>query len=163
MKSFFHLPARTFRQKMVSKRPLLSPFLGPLKNALGKPQACSWKTIKSTLERLLAGPRGILRLISAILGPKRLPKWSPRGSQIELERRLQQKMAKSQNSHTAHWILMIFEGQGAPFGGSKWLQHRSKKRLASKRRQKQLLKPSWGALGGLLGPTKVPLDPPGPS
>ena len=54
---------------------------------------CFWTALrpKKCLERLLAGPRGILSEVSAILGAKRLPK---KGWQIELERRLELKMAK---------------------------------------------------------------------
>ena len=38
---------------------------------------------KKTLERLLGAPRKFPRQVSAILGAKRLPKGSPRGSKIE--------------------------------------------------------------------------------
>ena len=51
---------------------------------------------KSSLEQLLAAPRGFPREVSAILGAKRLPQESPGGSNIELGRRLELKRAKSQ-------------------------------------------------------------------
>ena len=49
----------------------------------------SWTALgptKSPLDRLLAGPRGIPRQVSAILGAKRVPKGRPRGSKIEPKR-----------------------------------------------------------------------------
>ena len=49
---------------------------------------------KSSLEQLLAAPRGFPREVSAILGAKRLPKRRPRDSQRELEERLKLKLAK---------------------------------------------------------------------
>ena len=72
---------------------LLEPSCSGLRGLLER----SWTALrpkKSSLERLLAGPRGILREVSAILGAKRLPKRTPKGWQIELERRLELKMAK---------------------------------------------------------------------
>ena len=63
-------------------------FLGALKNAWsakgGLPVAygtlldASWGALgtkKTSLERLLAAPRAIPRQVSAILGPKGIPKW----------------------------------------------------------------------------------------
>ena len=47
--------------------------------------------IKSPLDRLLAAPRRIMRLVSAILGTNRLPKRRPRGSKIESQRRAKLK------------------------------------------------------------------------
>ena len=49
---------------------------------------------KNYMERLLAGPRGILREVSAILGSKKPPKRRPKVCQIEFERQLELKMAK---------------------------------------------------------------------
>ena len=47
--------------------------------------------IQSALERPLGAPRRISRQFSTILGPKRLPKRSPGGSQIGSRRRLEPK------------------------------------------------------------------------
>ena len=44
----------------------------------------SWEPLgpkKSTLDRLLAALRKIPRQFSAIIGAKRVPKWTPRGGQ----------------------------------------------------------------------------------
>ena len=59
---------------------------------------------KSSLERLLATPRGIPRRVSAILGAKRLPKRSPRGSKIEPKRRLELKTRFLQKVHLFNGI-----------------------------------------------------------
>ena len=67
---------------------------GGLPGAYGARLDASWDALgaeKSSLERLLAAPRGIPREVSAILGPKRVPKGRPRGSKIESKRRLQLK------------------------------------------------------------------------
>ena len=50
---------------------------------------------KSSLEQLLAAPRGFPREVSAILRAKRLPKRTPGGSQIGSRRRLELKTAKT--------------------------------------------------------------------
>ena len=52
--------------------------------------------IQSALERPLGAPRRISRQFSTILGAKRLPKWSPGGSQIESRSRLEPKKRISQ-------------------------------------------------------------------
>ena len=65
---------------------------GRLPGACGALLDASWGALgaeKSSLERLLAAPRGIPRQVSAILGAKRLPKGRPRGSKIEPKRRLE--------------------------------------------------------------------------
>ena len=67
---------------------------GGLPGAYGTLLDASWGALgaeKSSLERLLAAPRGIPREVSAILGAKRLPKGRPRGSNIESKRRLELK------------------------------------------------------------------------
>ena len=67
---------------------------GGLPDAYEKLLEASWGALgakKSSLERLLAAPREIPRQVSAILGAKRLPKGSPRGSKIEPKRRLEPK------------------------------------------------------------------------
>ena len=60
---------------------------------------------KTSLERLLAAPRGIPRQISAILEPKRLPKGRPRASKIEPKRSLEPKMRFLQI------VLFLFNGK----------------------------------------------------
>ena len=50
---------------------------------------------KSTLERLLAAPRRIPRELSAIIGAKRVPKWTPGGCQNGVQNRVWLKMPKS--------------------------------------------------------------------
>ena len=70
---------------------------GGLPGAYGALLEASWVALgaeKRSLERLLAAPKGIPREVSAILGAKRLPKRAPRGSQNELKRRLELRMAK---------------------------------------------------------------------
>ena len=65
---------------------------GGLAAAYGTLLEASWGALgaeKSSLERLLAAPRGIPRQVSAILGAKRLPKGRPRGSKIKSKRRLE--------------------------------------------------------------------------
>ena len=67
---------------------------GGLPGADGALLDASWGALgakKSSLEQLLAAPRGIPRQVSAILGAKRLPKGRPRGSRIDPTRRLQLK------------------------------------------------------------------------
>ena len=67
---------------------------GGLPGAYGALWDASWGALgakRSTLERLLAAPRGIPRQVSAILGAKRPPKGRPRGSKIESKRRLELK------------------------------------------------------------------------
>ena len=93
---------------------------GGLPRAYGALLDGSWGAIgaeKSTLERLLAAPREIPRQVSAILGAKRLPKGGPRGSKIEAKRRPELKTRFLQKPLNFQWILMIFEVQGALFGG----------------------------------------------
>ena len=62
---------------------------GGLPRAYGSLLDASWSAVgteKSSLERLLAAPRGIPRQVSAILGAKRLPKGRPKGFKIESSR-----------------------------------------------------------------------------
>ena len=88
---------------LLSSSRLSSSFWEPLGRLLGgflEPKIAetgSWRPPgpkKNYIDRLLAGPRGILREVSAILRAKRLPKRTPKGWQIELERRLEPKIAK---------------------------------------------------------------------
>ena len=91
---------------------------GGLPGAYGARLDASWDALgaeKSSLERLLAAPRGIPREVSAILGVKRLPKGCPKGAQNEVQKRLELKTAKSQKSTTVHRICLIFEVPGLPF------------------------------------------------
>ena len=81
--------------------------LGPFLERLGLMEA-SWSGLgdllersgtalgpkKSPLDRLLAALRRGLRLVSAILGAKRLPKRRPRGSQMELKKHFELKNGK---------------------------------------------------------------------
>ena len=72
----------------------------------------SWGALgakKSTLERLLAAPRGIPRQVSAILGAKRFPKGRPRGSKIESKRQLELKTRFLQN-HSFQYNSSNFTG-----------------------------------------------------
>ena len=67
---------------------------GGLPGAYGALLDASWVALaaeKRNLERLLAGPRGIPRQVSANLGAKRLPKGRPKGSSIESKRRFELK------------------------------------------------------------------------
>ena len=91
---------------------------GRLPGACGELLDASWGALgaeKSSLERLLAAPRGIPRQVSAILGTKRLPKGGPKGAQNEVQKRFELKVAKSQKSTTVHRICLIFEVPGHPF------------------------------------------------
>ena len=65
------------------------------------------------LDQLSAALRGTLRMVSAILGAKKLPNRRPKGFKIGPEL----KMIKPQSAHTARRILMIVEVPGFPFGG----------------------------------------------
>ena len=65
-------------------------------------------------ERLLSAPRRISRQFSTILGPKRLPKRSLKGSQIGFRRRLELKKATSQNSDDVSQNSLIFQVPGLP-------------------------------------------------
>ena len=90
----------------VSWRPL-GGLLEPLKGLVGQVEASSglwdalgrlWDALgaeKSSLERLLAAPRGIPRQVSAILGAKRVPKGYPKVLQNEVQKQFELKMAKS--------------------------------------------------------------------
>ena len=89
---------------------------GGLLGASWKPLGTLLDPKKHCLERPLAGPRAPRRPVSAILGSKRLPKWSPKGSQIEPQKGFELKWLKSQNSHTVHRICLIFEVPDPPFG-----------------------------------------------
>ena len=102
--------------------------LGPVLAAwkpLGGHLEDSWKPPgpnKNALERLLNAPRRIPRQVSAILGPKSLPKWTPKRFQNEVQKRFELKIAKSQKPTTVHRICLIFEvpgHPGAPQTGSK--------------------------------------------
>ena len=76
----------------------------------------SWRALgpeKSSLERLLAGPRGVPREVSAILGAKRLPERSPGGSKIGSRRRLELKTAKPENFEDVSQKSLIFKAQKA--------------------------------------------------
>ena len=74
--------------------------------------------IQSALERPLGAPRRISRQFSTILGAKRLPKWSPGGSQIGSRRRLEPKTRISQKPLFSQLVSMIFEVPGHHFGPS---------------------------------------------
>ena len=98
---------------------------GGLPGAYGALLDASWGALgakRSTLERLLAAPRGIPRQVSAILGAKRPPKGRPRGSKIESKRRLELKTRFLQKPLFFQWISLIFEVPGSLLGG----QHRCK-------------------------------------
>ena len=101
---------------------------------------------KNTLERLLAGPRRISRLFSAILGAKSLPKGRPRGSKIVLQRRLELKMAKPQNLKDVSRNFLIFEVPSFLFGR----KNRYKKASDCIFLAWLLLKASFWPLGALL-------------
>ena len=70
---------------------------------------------ESADERLLSAPRRISRQFSAILGPKRLPKRSLKGSQIGSRRRLELKRAKWQNFEDVSQNSLIFQVPSLPF------------------------------------------------
>ena len=61
------------------------------------------KTLSPDPHRSIFGAFGVQREI------KRLPKCSPRGSKNELRRRLELKIVKSQNLHTARRIFKVFD------------------------------------------------------
>ena len=91
---------------------------GGLPEAYGALLGASWGALvaeKSTLEWLLAVPRGIPRQVSAILGAKRLPKGRPRGSHIEAKRRLESKRAKPLFLQEVSANFAIFEVPGVLF------------------------------------------------
>ena len=97
--------------------PFCPPFWDPLFCLLER----SWTRSgpkKTSLERLLAGPRRIPRQISAILGAKRLPKGRPRASKIESKRRLELKKRFLQKPlFFFQYNLMNVEVPTSPFGG----------------------------------------------
>ena len=80
----------------------------------------SWKSLgaplgpKRSFERLLGAPRGISRQVSAILGPENLPQRSPGGSEMEPQRRLELKKAKSQTNARHVRRKPYFEAPGPP-------------------------------------------------
>ena len=78
-----------------------------------------WSQKKSALERLLAAPRGIPRQVSAILEAKRLPKGSPRGSEIEPKMRLELETRIRQKVVLFERISLIYEVLGSLFWKSK--------------------------------------------
>ena len=104
---------------------LLEP-LGLLKASWSAPGGLlkrSWKAPgakKSSLERLLAAPRGIPREVSAVLEAKKLPKRTPGGSQIRSQRRFALKLQKKtlRKSPTKTLSLKLqgfhFEAQRGP-------------------------------------------------
>ena len=105
-----------------------------------EPKNNSWK-------RPLAAPRGIGRLVSAILEAKRLPKWSPRGLKIESKRRSKLKTRLLQKPlFFFQWILMIFEVPSSFLGA----QNRCKMASDRSLRAWWLLKAYFLALGALL-------------
>ena len=88
------------------------PLFGPPVGLLER----SWKPPgpnKSALERLLGAPREISRQFSTILKAERLPKWSPGGSQIEPQRRLELKRAKPQNFEDVYQHSLVFKVPGS--------------------------------------------------
>jgi len=101
---------------------------------------------KQSWERLLAGPRAPWRPVSTILGAKRLPKRSPRGSKIESKRRSKLKTRILQKPRFFQWISLIFEAPGSLFGAKSGSKMRSESHL----RRGSLQKASWKRLGALL-------------
>ena len=107
---------------------------GGLPVAYGTLLDASWGALApeiSSLERLLAAPRGIPREVSAILGAKRLPKGRPRGSKIEPKSRLEPKTRFLQIVWFFHQILLIFKVPGSLFGGPNRYKMTSDGRLAA--------------------------------
>ena len=110
---------------------------------------------KSALQRLLSAPKRFPRQVAAIIRAKKLPKWSPEGSQIKLERRLEPKSAKPQNLMEVSQNSFDFEVHWRSLRG----QHRSK--MGSQRwssaheAARSFFKASWDALGDLRSRKKV--------
>ena len=121
--------------------------------ALGSLLEASWRQLgpkRSSAREPWAVLKRFLGLLPFILGAKRPPKKKPRGLKIEFRRQLEPKLAKSQNLETVHRLSLNFAGPRSSFWRSKTLQHRSKRSYARKKRQQQLSRPSWRALGGRL-------------
>ena len=73
---------------------------GGLLGAYGMLLDASWGALgaeKSSLEQLLAAPRGFPREVSAILGAKGVPKGGPKWVQNKVQKGFKLKMTKSQN------------------------------------------------------------------
>ena len=122
--------------------PLFCPPIGLLERSWRPPGPN-----ESALERLLGAPREISRQFSTILGPERLPKWSPGGSQIEPQRRLELKRAKPQNFEDVSHENLNFESPGPPKTDPKRVQNRFPIASLTRKLSKSLLIASWSALG----------------
>ena len=78
---------------------LLEPSWQPagLLEPLGSLVEASWKRLGAILKPLgaLLKPLGsVLEALGAVLGPKNLPKWTPKRTQIEVRKRFELKIAK---------------------------------------------------------------------
>ena len=104
---------------------------------------------KRSPERLLGAPRGISRQVSAILGAKRLPKRSPGGSKMGLQRRLELKKAKSQKLWDVLHEKHISEAPGLPKTRPERVQNWFQIASSTRRPSESLWRASWSALGGL--------------
>ena len=102
--------------------------------------------IQSALERLSDAPRRVSRQVSAVLGSKRLPKRSPKGSQIEPRRRLILKTWFLQKQRFLRAFSLVFEVPGSLLGAKSG----SKMRSESRPRRRGPRKASWNPLGALL-------------
>ena len=136
----------------------LLELLGLLKaswSGLGGLLERSWAALgpeKTSLHRLLAGPRAPRRLVSNCLGAKWLPKKGPGGSQNWFHMRIKLKMGEPLKSQTLRRISLIFGVQGAPFLQSKMGPTSDPNRIFD---AKAFRKP----LGGLLERSLRPLEP----
>ena len=111
-------------------------------------------------ERLWVGPRRTPREIQAILGAKRFPKGSPRGSKIETQRRLELKTRFLQKVMFV-LISLDFDVPGALFWMSNLIENGFGLQLGCVMAAEGLLNGSWSALGGLRSRKNVSWRPPG--
>ena len=118
---------------------------------------------QNALEGLLAAPRRLSRQFSAILGAKRPPKGSPRGSKIESKRRLELKTRFLQKALFFLMICSIFEVPRRLLGAKIAIK-------SGLRALRSTFKPSWSSwrlpggswrhLGALLAALRVLLERP---
>ena len=107
---------------------------GPKKSNPGGP----WTALKK-----------IPREVSALLGPKGLPKGGQNWAQNDVQKRFKLKMLKSENPHTVHRICLLFKILGARFGSQSGVQNGIQNGIATLKALKSLLEASWNSVGAL--------------
>ena len=119
---------------------------------LGRLLERSWRALgpkKRSPRRPWTALKKVPREVSALLGPKGLPKVRPNEVQNAVQKRFRLKMLKSENPHTVHRICLIFKVPGAHFGYKNWVQNGVQNGISMLMALESLLRTSWSALGAL--------------